>query len=405
MMARTIEGIGMYGVFTAEGQDWVHQRKIVSPTLNNKNVKDYFQAIKLTASRLVVKWGDETNEVCALTDLSYYSLDVVALATLGMDFDSLNHPETAVAKAARDVFHVIFMRTLCPLPYWKVFPNLDGGQKASDLVLQTTRDLIRDYRKRVESNQEYSKQAKKVFLEKIVDLCDGREDAKLDDEHVVGNLAQLLVAGTDTTSSTLAFCLWELAQDSDLQEELYKETAEAGITLDDLTMNDVKECFPRLQSFLFELLRIKGPAPILFLEPGETIEFQGGRITPGSIVIVMNRSLKGKGSSEVPIGPDGEGPEQFCPQRWLTPLKDSKPNGPVTVTQPPNKLGGYMPFGYGVRVCPGKQLAEVEALTTLIYVLRKFEVFPMPNHPPITRVSRFTETFDGEMKLVLKPRL
>lgn len=410
MMAKTIEhpSIGIYSVFTAEGKDWVHQRKIVSPTLNNKNVKDYFGAIKLSASRLVTKWGNEQNEVCALSDLSNYSLDVVALAILGMDFDSLNRPDSEIAKAAQDVFRIIFMRTLSPVPYWRmpfIGPNLDGGQKASDLVLQAIRGSIRDYRERMAGNQDngHHKQEKTVFLEKMVDLCDGGE-AKLDDEHVMGNLASLIVAGTDTTSSTIAFCFWELAQDSELQEELYKEIDETGITLDDLTMNDVKERFPRVHSFMFEVLRVKGPAPMLFLEPAETIEFQGGRIEPGSLVVVLNRSLKGKGSSEVPTSPDGKGCQQFCPRRWLVPLDDTKHNGPVTATQPSNSFGGYMPFGYGVRICPGKQLAEVEVLTTLIFVLRNFEVSPMPNHPPITPVMRFTETFDGEMKLVLTRR-
>ena len=45
-----------------------------------------------------------------------------------------------------------------------------------------------------------------------------------------------------------------------------------------------------------------------------------------------------------------------------------------------------------------------EIITGLVCVLTSFELAPIANHPPISRVLRFTETFDGEIQLVLKPR-
>jgi len=60
-----------------------------------------------------------------------------------------------------------------------------------------------------------------------------------------------------------------------LQDELYKEMLRLDKDLDDLTMEDVLECFPRLRSVFFETLRVKGPAAFLFLERTETLNFHG----------------------------------------------------------------------------------------------------------------------------------
>lgn len=50
-----------------------------------------------------------------------------------------------------------------------------------------------------------------------------------------------------------------------------------------------------------------------------------------------------------------------------------------------------------MRICPSRQLAEIEILTTFIFVLERFEVAPATKHPLLTLVSRFTQMFDKEM--------
>ena len=63
-----------------------------------------------------------------------------------------------------------------------------------------------------------------------------------------------------------------------------------------------------------------------------------------------------------------------------------------------------MVFGHGHRACPGQHLAEVEILTFLVYILQNFEVQLQEHHPPLQIISRFTEAFDGDLVLSLKPR-
>jgi cytochrome P450 len=48
---------------------------------------------------------------------------------------------------------------------------------------------------------------------------------QLDDEHIIGTLRLLLIAGIDTTWSMIGSCLWHLATHSDDRERLVAEPA------------------------------------------------------------------------------------------------------------------------------------------------------------------------------------
>ena len=61
-----------------------------------------------------------------------------------------------------------------------------------------------------------------------------------------------------------------------------------------------------------------------------------------------------------------------------------------------------MPFGHGVCVCTGAQLAKVEVMTGLFCILhkQKFEISPIWKHLPICLDSQFNEMFDCEIQLI-----
>jgi len=237
------------------------------------------------------------------------------------------------------------------------------------------------------------------LLKKLIDVSGG-DDAKMDDERVVGNLATMIMAGTDTTASILSVCLWEIANNRTLQKELQTEVDEVGLDLEKLTMDDVMTMYPRLHSLFYEVIRVKGPAAFLFLEPADNMEFRGVSVQAGTTFVALSRFAGKTGGAEIPKGTNGEGPDEFSPQRWLV-----EKDGVVCATPPSNKHGGYMGFGYGVRVCPGAKLAEAEAISCLVHILSKFEMMPAENHPALKQVTWFTMTYDKEVQLLLKDRV
>lgn len=145
-----------------------------------------------------------------------------------------------------------------------------------------------------------------------------------------------------------------------------------------VTLHDIVNGFPMIQSLLFEVLRLKGPGASLFLEPGEPVEIQGCVVKPRTVICAaLTQTLGADAAAEIPLGPNGEGPKQFCPHRWLV----RKQDGRLTVVQLSNKNGGFVQFGYSARACPGAQLAKIEAITALCCIVHRFEIEPIANHP------------------------
>merc|ERR1712085_89261 len=70
----------------------------------------------------------------------------------------------------------------------------------------------------------------------------------------------------------------------------------------------------------------------------------------------------------------------------------------------PTFKSGFRGFGTSLRVCPGRELAEMEVLVLLSYVLRKFDIRVKHNHPPLKYGTRIAQTPDSSVELVLQLR-
>ncbi|KAL3934174.1 MAG: hypothetical protein SGBAC_010049 [Bacillariaceae sp.] len=448
ILTRSIDSLNGDGIFSSNGDQWRRERRIVAPALNQNHVRDFFPSIQLVSKRLVHKWtkaksADETVDIPAANlDITAFALDIVALSILGMDINTIHHPESQLAKDVMELFRITFLRTLAPIPYWKIpiiGSHLDGFCDGNKRIVKTLTSKVQEYRKRkaeetngtttttttTNGTTSNNKRNNQTFVEKIIDIAEG-EKVQLNDEQVVGNLLTVFVAATDTSSNTVSFSLWELANDLVLQDELYQEVVEytqgGKKSLDDLTMEDALECFPRLRSFLFEMLRLKGPGPFLFFEPAKTMNFLGKTIDPGDVLVTVGPAYPHDPATtkcEVPFGPNGESPQAFCPRRWLTTQSeeeeekkqdddahdddDSTTLRPKLIT-PSNRQAGFLAFGHGLRVCPGKMYAHVEMTTIMVHLLHNFRITPAKDCPKMTVVSRFTETFAEDLKLTLASR-
>lgn len=73
----------------------------------------------------------------------------------------------------------------------------------------------------------------------------------------------------------------------------------------------------------------------------------------------------------------GEDVYEFNPQRFLM-MSNSKRN-----------IGGFIPFGFGGRICPGEKLAHMEQKVILSMILSKFSFSISPNykHSPTSLLS------------------
>ncbi|CAG2183396.1 unnamed protein product, partial [Oppiella nova] len=166
-----------------------------------------------------------------------------------------------------------------------------------------------------------------------------------------------LIAGYETTSTTLTACAYELALNPDIQQKLYDEI-NGAIDSDGEIPYDVLTRLPYLDAVLSEALRLHTP-PLRFARTASA------DYTLGDTGIIIKKGQQ----VEIPIHaihlsaeyyPD---PFRFNPDRFM-------PENRGTITP-----YTYLPFGGGPRNCIGMRFALLEAKLCLAHMIGKYRLF------------------------------
>ena len=134
-------------------------------------------------------------------------------------------PDSELVKSVHDI-----MKTNGLLKLSRVLPGADkvlrllGCQNESQLLTKTARDVITKRRRT------HGTFARKDALHLLLMAHEGNTAEgvkKLSDDEVLANVVFFLVAGHETTYSTLSAALYHLAMNPDIQERLHLEITQA----------------------------------------------------------------------------------------------------------------------------------------------------------------------------------
>ena len=406
-LVSAFNSIGADGLFSAEGDTWKKDRRIVAPSLNHKNVEKYVSKIQLVAGRLVEKWSniidkDPDVQIAINDDVILSAVDVISLVAFAKDLNTITRGGGELSSVLAKLFEIMMIRTVMPIKYYKIpfiGQHLDGGYKLKKYVVDLMQNVVDDFK----HNNNEDKSA--TFLGRMIEFNKKTGDDSMSMERFVGNLLTMFGAGSETTASTLTMCLYEIAKDTTgLQNELYYEMSQMA-SIDDADLDAYFTSLPRLRSLVYEVLRLKGPTPIFGVENVEPVEIDGITIPTGSYFMFLHKYItevesfdestgKGtrKGLLNTPI-------HEFCARRWLK--QDEE--GQMYFVKP-TFATGFRTFGSGLRICPGKELAEVEILVFLAFILREFEISLSPNHPKITMITQLAQRANEDICLTMKKR-
>ncbi|MEU1230825.1 cytochrome P450 [Streptomyces sp. NPDC005828] len=178
-------------------------------------------------------------------------------------------------------------------------------------------------------------------------------DAELGDQ-----VATLVLAGAETTSSVVAWALRLLADHPEAAARLHGEldTVLAGhpVTPEDLPR------LPYTGDVVREVLRLYPPAWAVTRTTTRTTELAGRVLPPGSIVICCLYLLHRRRE----LFPDAA---RFDPGRWVT--------GEVP-------RDAWLPFGLGATKCVGDVFGTVEATLALAAIASHWRLTPVSPRPP-----------------------
>jgi len=190
------------------------------------------------------------------------------------------------------------------------------------------------------------------------------DGAPMSDTEIRDELMTLLIAGHETTATSLAWALERLGRNPAAWERLRDEVA-AG-----------EDAY--LDAIIKETLRIRPVLPIVLRKLTQDFELPGGRVMPAGASLAPCIYLMHRRAD---IYPD---PYAFRPERFL-----ESPAGTYT----------WIPFGGGIRRCLGASFAQFEMKTVLAAVARLGSLGPGPGGPEtvVRRAITLTPSRGGEI--------
>ncbi|KAI9339925.1 cytochrome P450 [Obelidium mucronatum] len=191
------------------------------------------------------------------------------------------------------------------------------------------------------------------LLTSLLLACEGDDD---NGRHaIVQVIKEAFSGGTDTTSHTMAFMSYELARHPNFANEIYNEIMDLVGENGEFTAENIGK-LKYLEAAIHETTRLHAVVQInpRFLK--EDVMVGKYRLQKGKVAVVATRRNQ---LSETLW----EQPLEFKPHRFL----ESKDLG--------GPLGfgfAHVPFGYGVRKCPGEALAMMEIKLVMANLIRRF---------------------------------
>jgi cytochrome P450 len=349
------------GVFNAEGEAWQRQRRMVMAAFLPTQVRGYHPTLVKVAGRLRGRWqraAQEGRTLDLLSELMRYTVDGVAGLAFGADVNTLETDGDVIQDHLDKVFPAWFARITSVVPYWRFFKlpadrALDRSVGAINLAIE---QFIAQARQRL-ADTPALRAAPRNLLDAMIVAAD-EAGSGLSDDDIAGNVITMLLAGEDTTATTIAWLLYFLHRHPSVMQKVRAEVMRSDAAHPPLSIEHLG-AMSYLDACINETLRLKPVAPFLPLETLRDMVIHDVSVPAGTMIWAVQRheSMDPNRVSE---------PAAFVPERWLA---DEGPHGSLSDLK---RLS--IPFGAGPRVCPGRHLALTEIKMATAMLLTHFEV-------------------------------
>ncbi|XP_046636806.1 cytochrome P450 3A2-like [Daphnia pulicaria] len=373
-----------------KGQEWKDVRSSITPAFTSGKIKRMSSLIKDCVGDLCDRLSNFTEndgKINAKLTFSAFTMDVIARCAFGLKIETLGNEDDTFIKNAQHVLNPPTNRSpivLLPL----LFPTL-FLMFAERIFLTKEMTFFFDLLENVLRERSQSKEKFNDFIEMadeaISDFTkevDGktvpmwsREEI---DEIIIAQSTLFMLAGFDTTATTLTNTCFQLARNPDVQEKLYESIVGKMEEYGEVCHEMVQD-LPYLEMVIHEVMRIYSPFLRIERECTKDYSYDNGRIKikKGQMVTIPAFALHRMEE----YYPD---PEKFDPERWSPENKANQ--SPYT----------FMGFGAGPRNCVGMRFALEEMKIAICTMVQKFRFFPVEETPE--KLS-----FDDGLTQILQP--
>ncbi|KAG1960698.1 cytochrome P450 2B4 [Pimephales promelas] len=264
------------------------------------------------------------------------------------------------------------------LPIIKHFPG--PHQK----IYQNGEDLKAFFRESVKAHREtLDPDSPRDFIDAYlleIEKQKSNEDSTFHEENMIMSIADLFLAGTDTTATTIRWGIIYLTQNPDVQERCHEEIVQA-LGYDRFPSMDDRDKLPYTYATVHEFQRFGNIVPTSVIhETTQPTKLRGYDLPKGTEILTnLTAILTDKEHWKYP--------DTFNPENFLD------DNGKFF------KPESFLPFSLGPRVCLGETLAKMELFLFVTSLLQRIRFsWPLGEQQPdmngIVSVIRSPQTYN-----------
>jgi len=344
-------------VFVTNGAEWERQRRIIDPAFEGGRLRDTLPAMWAAGQAAVDRMAalGPGGAVEVEQEMSHAAADVIFRTLFSVAIQ--DRAAARVFRAFRDhqaTQPILNLAGFLPLPRW--FPRFHRRRtlRTARHIRALITGLTQDRAAQIAQGT-----APDDLATKIMTTPDPETGQTFSTAEMVDQVAIFFLAGHETSASALAWTLYLIALDPDLQDRLAHEADTLGDAPDLGAVSRLKLA----RDVFREALRLYPPVPMMVREAACPGQFRDRKVGVGDQVVI---SLWHLGRHER-LWSD---PDAFCPGRWATEA------GRISARD------GFIPFSAGPRVCPGAGFAMIEGPLLLAMLARRFRFAPVPGRVP-----------------------
>lgn len=350
------------GLITSEGEFWRRQRRMMQPAFHRRVIERFAAVIHELNRALLDRWAvaAERGEPVNLTQgMSELALDVVLHSIFSEDLGRL------VTDLNESPFMMVTRET-------KRDPRFAYEFRQLGAVVQ---QIIRQRRAHGKRHVD--------FTQMLMEFKDPETKAGMTERELLDEILTLVVAGHETTASTLNWTWWLVSQHPEVEQRLHEEQDRVGLLGPVATYADL-ERLPYTLAVLQEALRLYPPAWILTRRSIGPDRLGGYAVPPGTDVFlspfVIHRHPAFWDNA------DRFDPGRFEPGRGET-----------------RHRFAYLPFGAGPRHCIGENFSIFEMMLHLNGAAHRFRLRPSDTEP-VTMEARINLRTTRDIQMMVATR-
>ncbi|KAK7687003.1 hypothetical protein QCA50_009502 [Cerrena zonata] len=376
------------------GEQHKQQRRVMNPAFGPAQIRDLTEVFLEKSIELRDIWvsnmskSDKPMRVEVLSWLCRTTLDIIGIAGFNYDFHSLKEggKPNELNEAYKQLFSSqvtsFFPRLQLMIPILGYVPTAQSRRMAHAKAISRRigMQLIQEKKEALKAHADAEKRGVKrddlqgrdllSLLIKANMATDVPESQRLTDDDVLAQIPTFLVAGHETTGTSVAWCLYSLCTNPRVQEKLREELLTVGT---DMPSMDELNALPYLDMVMRETLRLH-PAvtnsaksafqdDVIPVKEPYTDRFGNIRneirVAKGDAVIVPVQAVN---QSTFLWGEDAK---DFRPERW-----DDLPEAVKSI---PGIYSHILTFIGGPRACIGYRFSLIEMKSLLFTLIRTFD--------------------------------